>query len=174
MFYRLVAVAVSGLLAATLPAGAAAAQSISGQDLTPEGRAAYVALAGAANAFEVRAGEMALEKSRRPEVRELAEEMIDQHREAIEELLAAAESLGMETYEPGMMPFHWEWLRRLERASDSRFDRVYLDQRTEAHEMILEMHRNFAENGSEASLRTIAQEEASIAYRHLEQARALQ
>lgn len=159
--------------AAVLPV-AAIAQSTSGQDLTPDGRGAYVSVAGAVNGFEVRSGEIALTKARRPEVRQLAQTIVDAHRQGMERLIAAARERGIDASEPGLLPFQWSRLRRLERASGSRFDRVYVEQQIEAHEIAVELHRNFAENGDDPTLRAYAEAAAPVEQQHLDQARGLQ
>ena len=169
-----------GVLAATafalvpMPA-TAASQSTSGQDLTPEGRGAYIAVAGATDLFTVRSAEMAVEKARRPEVRDFAQTMLTDHRTAMEELGEAARSVGLEELmPPGMLPMHWDMLRDLEDASGSRFDEAYLDQQIEAHEIAVELHRNFAANGDNEQLKAHAAASLPMATRHLEEARRLE
>ena len=80
---RMLNIGLSIFAAAALP-GVASAQSMSGQDLSPDGRGAYVSVAGAMHAFQLRAGEIALGKAQRPEVRQFAQSMIDGHRQALE------------------------------------------------------------------------------------------
>ena len=169
---RMLAAAASVALLIATPF-AVGAQSTSGQDLTPEGRGAYVAVAGANNLFIVKAAEIAREKAQRPEVRQFAETMLAEHQEDIEQLLETARAAGLEAFPPGMMPMHWERLRRLERSSGSRFDRVYVDQQIEALEVALELHRNFFTNGNGTRLKTFAQAEWPEASERLEQARQL-
>lgn len=169
--FGVLAAAALGL--ATMPA-AADSQSTSGQDLTPEGRGAYVAVAGAADQFAIRSAEIALEKAARPEVRDFAETMLSEHRVALEQLGEAARSVGLaELLPPGMLPMHWDMLRDLEDATGSRFDEIYVDQQVEAHEIAVELHRNFAANGENAQLKETASATLPMATRHLEQAQQL-
>lgn len=160
-------------LALTMPA-VGEARSTSGQDLTPEGRAAYIAVAGAIDLFSVRSAEMVLEKNPGPEVRSFAETILAEHRASMEELGEAARSVGLgELMPPGMLPMHWDLLRDLEDTSASRIDRVYIDQQVEAHEIAVELHRNFIANGSDASMKAYAEAILPTASRHLERARQL-
>ena len=143
--------------ALTLAAAGAAAQSTSGQDLTPEGPGAYLSVAGAHDLFSIRSAELALAKARRPEVRALAETMLAEHRDAAERLAGAAREIGLERLlPPAMMPMHWDMLRDLDRASASRFDDVYLDRQVDAHEVAVELHRHFAANGAGERLKGLA------------------
>ena len=167
------ATAAAALALAFVPA-AAAAQSPSGQDLTPEGRGAYVAVAGATDLFAIRSAEIAIEKARRPEVRVFAQRMLSEHRSAMEQLGEAARSVGLaEMLPPGMLPMHWDMLRDLEDASSSRFDDRYVDQQVRVHEIAVELHRNYAQNGDSPALREIAETAAARASRHLAEVRAL-
>lgn len=166
--------AAAALTLATMPA-AAASQSTSGQDLTPEGRGAYVAVAGATDLFAIRSAEIAVENARRPEVRDFAQSLLTEHRSAMEQLGEAARMAGLEELlPPGMLPMHWNMLRDLEDASSSRFDVVYIDQQVEAHEVAVALHRNFAANGDDARLKQFATTTLPMATRHLEAARHLE
>lgn len=150
------------------------AQSISGQDLAPEGRAAFISLTGAINAFEMRSSEIALEKARRPEVRDYAQRIVTEHQQSTEQLKETVGESGREFLEPpAMLPVHWEELRDLEDASSRRFDREYVEQRIEWHEVAVELHRNFAANGSDPQLKAFAEAALPAETAHLEQARQL-
>lgn len=173
MSFRILSLAAA-LFAAAGFSGAAAGQSISRQNLTPDTRGAYVAVAAANDLYEQRAAEIALEKARRPEVRTVAETMLAEHRESHERLeeVARADGLG-QLFPVGMMPMHWEMLRRLERSSGSRFDGRYLEQQQTTHEVGLALHRNFAEAGDSEALKDFARETLPMVARHLERLRAL-
>lgn len=174
MRFSAIAAAAAAALFLETPAAAVAGDSPSGQDLTPEGRGAYVGVAGAIEVYAVRAAELALEKARRPEVRAFAEAMLADHRGSTERLDAAARAVGLsELLPPAMMPMHWAMLRRLERARGSRFDEIYVEQQVEAHETAVELYRNFAENGHGERLQAHAAAALPVAASHLEQARRL-
>ena len=167
-----------GVLAAAalaLAAPAAAAQSTSGQDLTPEGHGAYVAVAGATDLFAIQSAELAIEKARQPEIRTFAQTMLAEHRSALARLGEAAQAVGLsELLPPAMLPMHWDMLRDLGGASGSRFDDIYVDQQVEAHEVAVELHRNFAANGHNARRKDYAGTTLPMAIRHLAEARRLE
>ena len=175
MRQRLFATFAVAAIAIAAPQAPILAQSISGQDLTPEGRGAYLSLAGALDAYTIRSSELALENARRPEVRALAQKLITEHRQASERLKETAGDSGRAFLDPpAMLPFQWEWLRDLEDASSRRFDREYLEQQVEAHEVAVEMHRNFAANGSDAQLKAYAEAVVPTASGHLQEVRQLE
>ena len=170
---RFIATFAAAALALAAPAPNLA-QSRSGQDLTPEGRGAFISMAGAIDAFEIRSGEIALEKARRPEVRAFAQRMVTDHRRSTERLKEKIGESGREFLEPpAMLPLHWDELRDLEDASDRRFDSEYVEQRIESHEIAVELHRNFAANGSDAQLKAFAEEALPAETAHLDEARQL-
>ena len=174
MRMRVIAACAALTIGLVGPSAQSLAQSISGQDLTPEGRGAYITLAGAIDEFERRSAELALEKARRPEVKALAQDMVAEHRESAERLKDAAGSEARQYLEPpAMLPFQWEWLRDLEDSSSRRFDQEYVDQRVEAHEIAVALHRNYAANGSDAELRAFAEAAVPKASAHLAEARLL-
>ena len=142
-------------------------------DLTPEGRGAYVAVAGAFDLYEIRSAEIARQRTRNAQVRDFAERGTPDHRRITEQVLSAARGLGMDALPPAMMPMHWEMLRQLERVSASGFDELYARQQVRAHEMALELHRNYARNGDVPSLRSVAATAAPVIEQHLARARQL-
>jgi putative membrane protein len=74
---------------------------------------------------------------------------------------------------PAMLPMHWDMLRDLEDASSSRIDDDYIEQQVEAHEVAVELHRNFAANGQSPRAKAYAESMLPTATRHLERARQL-
>ena len=174
MRQRLFATFTIAAIAIAAPQTPILAQSISGQDLTPEGRGAFISLSGAIGAFEIRSAEIALEKARRPEVREYAQRMLTEHRRATEQLKEIVGESGREFLEPpAMLPFQWEMLRDLEDKSSRRFDGEYVEQRVESHEVAVNLHRNFAANGNDPSLQAFAEAALPAETGHLDQARLL-
>lgn len=168
------ALAVGGFVA-PVSIASASMQSTSGQDLTPNGRGAYLAVAGGHSLYEVRAAELALEKARSPEAREFAQMMLAEHRRLNERLTEVAQAVGLEAQmsPPAMLPMHWDLLRQLERRSGSRFDRAYLEQQVAMHEVAVALHSNFVTNGTDDRLKAFASEALPAVTRHLERARQL-
>ena len=153
---------------------AALTAPVAAQGPTPEGRGAYAAVAGANEAFQLRAAEIAVEKARSAAVRAYARTMLAEHRAAMARYEEAARAAGLEDHlPPGMSPEHWEMLRRLEERSGSRFDRTYVSQQVETHEDAIALHRNFAANGTGPRLLDFARVAAPAASRHLAAAQAL-
>lgn len=123
---------------------------------------------------EVQAGRLALEKARRPAVREFAAALVQAHAQAGDTLRAIARSKGVEVVaDPGL-------LQRAELATLRRLDYEDFDRRfvevfgIDAHEGALELFRKETAGGSDAELKRFAQQTLPMLERQLQGARRLQ
>jgi putative membrane protein len=153
---------------ATMPASMAAMPA----DMTPTTRAAYVPMAAASDLFEIQSSQLALTQAQKPAVRQFARMMIDHHTRTTAQLTAAATRAGVPP-QPALMPMQTEMLNQLQTAGQTDFDRVYIQQQTQAHEMALALHKNYARKGDTAALRRVASTAVPIVQRHLTRARQL-
>lgn len=174
---------------ATLLAAAAAALTLSGcqsmmggngalpamaaGDMTPEAALPYVMMAGASDLFEIESSRLAVQRARRPETRQYAQMLIQHHMQTSQQVMAAARASGLNPPPPRLLPMQQRMLTELRRASAGNFDAVYLRQQVPAHEMALALHRNSAERGDRAPLRTVAGTAVPIVTQHLQQARMM-
>lgn len=155
-----------GLVLATTAAGAAAPSADA-----PTERNAYLARAAASDLFEIQSSQVALKKSKRPDVREMANMLIKDHTNSTAQLTAAARSAGIAPPAPRLMPDQTQMMRRLQSASGAAFDRIYLQQQIPAHQKALALHQNYARNGDVPALRTVAGQIVPVVTKHLEHAR---
>lgn len=80
-----------------------------------------------ANLTEVKAGEMALQKSQNPDVKAFAQKMVDDHGAAMKELQTLAQSKGV-TLPTEMDAKHKRMTTSMEKLSAERFDKTYISQ----------------------------------------------
>ncbi len=80
-----------------------------------------------ANLAEIKAGEMALQKSQNPQVKEFAQKMVDDHGAAMKELQTLAQSKGV-TLPTEMDTKHKAMTTAMEKLSPERFDKTYISQ----------------------------------------------
>jgi putative membrane protein len=154
---RLLIVAAAGSLAIAAGAGAIAAQPMnSPAAATPTTRDAFVAMAGASDLYEIRSSQMAQKQSRNAAVRDFAGMMIRDHNSTTKQVVAAARSAGMSPPPPALTPMQQDMLDRLKGKSGADFDREYLSQQVQAHQMALALHQNYAANGDTPALRQVA------------------
>ncbi|MBS0295704.1 MAG: DUF4142 domain-containing protein [Proteobacteria bacterium] len=136
--------------AAEADIGPAAAATVvvvpSSRALSP---AEYVREASAGDLYEIQAGQLALQRSQSPEVRAVAQAMIDQHTQSTALITQAAAQQGLTPVSELPAPKQ-AMLERLRDAPDDQFDRLYTDQQVAAHMNAAALHEGFAQNGSGA------------------------
>ena len=142
-------------------------------DLTPEQRRPYVRMAAASDQFEIQSSQIALQRSRRPQVRSFAQMLNRHHRQTTRQLMRASQAAGMRAVPATLMPMQANMIRELNRARPRDFDRLFIDQQITAHEMALRLHQNYAADGDTPALRRTAQAAVPIIQQHLDEARRL-
>lgn len=141
-------------------------------DMTPNQRGAYVEMAAASDLFEIQSGQMAAQRGQSAAVRQFGTMLVDHHQRTTAQLSAAAAAAGtMPT--PDLMPMQVRMMTELRAASGSNFDRVFVRQQVQAHEMALALHSNYASNGDTPSLRAVASAATPVVRQHLDQARRM-
>ena len=134
----------------------------------------YVAKAAASDMYEIRSSELAMERARRPELREFARMLVADHRRTSELVMAAARADGLPPPPAMLEPAQRTMIRQLERARGGMaFDRAYANQQVIAHQQALALHRNYARRGDGPELRRVAASAVPIIEGHLMQARRL-
>jgi putative membrane protein len=66
-----------------------------------------------------------------------------------------------------------QMMAELRATSGANFDRVFVRQQVQAHEMALALHSNYAARGDTPALRAVASAAVPVVRQHLEQARGM-
>ena len=135
--------------------------------------AVYFALAASIDLYQVRAGELALERSGSDSHRAFARRMIEEHRGLASQLSMAGRRLDL--LPPNtVQPEQQGWLDQLAAtASAAQFDAAYRRQQLAAHEASYRAHYAFAYGGDSPTLRLVARSAAGIEQDHARQMRAM-
>ncbi len=157
---------------ATTEADMQADAAVAAGDMTPNQRGAYVEMAAASDLFEIQSGRMAAERGQSAGVRQYGSMLVDHHQRTTAQLSAAATASGVMPT-PDLMPMQAQMMAELRAARGAEFDRVFVRQQVQAHEMALALHTNYAANGDTPALRTVAAAAAPIVRQHLDQARSM-
>lgn len=146
------------------------AETYPASNLDPQ---SFVTNVAQSNQYEIDAARIALEKTRSNDVRDFANQMIEDHSKAAAKLKSAIEARGGELEIPSHPSDQQQAdLESLRDAED--FDSVYLQQQRRAHEKALSLLRGYA-NGSETSaLRSFADETATVVQGHLDRVRKIE
>lgn len=138
------------------------------QELSSEDRE-FMKKAAQAGIAEVRAGEMALEKSDNDDVREFAQRMIDDHSKATDKLkqLAKAKNETLPTEPTQQQKRTAEDLSELD---GEDFDAEYMDVQVSDHEKVIELFEDEIEDGSNSDVIAFAEKILPTLRKHLEMA----
>jgi putative membrane protein len=171
--FILAALAAATALGACAMDDAAAPPPGAPMDMAPTAAPAYVRMAAASDLFEIRSGTLARSRARSGDVRAFADMLVGDHTTTTQQLMLAARSAGLNPPPPMLMPMQRDMMARLNAASGADFDRIFLDEQVQAHQMALQLHQNYAQSGDVPALRTVAQTAVPVIQGHLERARAL-
>lgn len=133
----------------------------------------YLALAGAGDIFEITSSQMAIQRSRNPDVRRFATMLIDHHSRTTNLALAAAKAGGVMADPAVLTPEQRAMIDELLAAPAAGFDLTYLRQQVPAHQQALALHSGYASSGDVDTLRTTARGAVPIVQSHLVQAQRL-
>ena len=141
--------------------------------MTPTTRDAFVRMAAASDLYEIRSGQLAQTRTQNAGIRDFAGMLIRDHTNTTSQVMAAAQASGMPPITPALMPMQQDMLNRLERASGAAFDREFLTQQVQAHQMALALHSNYASSGDTPALRQVAATAAPVVQQHLDHVRSM-
>jgi putative membrane protein len=116
----------------------------------------FVTKASIAGKFEIETSKLALEKSKNAEVKGFAQQMINDHTKADEELKATIAE-GKINVKPAkeLDEKHQKKLDELKKEADD-FDKEYLKAQESAHEEAVSLFGDYAKDGDNASLKAFA------------------
>jgi putative membrane protein len=135
--------------------------------------AAYLARVASIDLYQVRAGELALQRSGSEGNRGFARRMIEEHRGLAAQLSMAGRRLDL--LPPNtLQPEHQGWLDQLAATtSAAQFDATYRRQQMVAHDVSYRAHYAFAYGGDSPTLRLVARSAAGIEQEHGRQMRTM-
>jgi putative membrane protein len=130
----------------------------------------YLKASAEGDAFEIKGGRMALEKSHDSEVRKLARTLIKDHKKSLHETEAIASSLGVKVDAKPSPSQQWE-LSIVETKSGRSFDRWYAKLEVKDHKQDITEAQEERHNGTNSRVRVSAREEIPDLRKHLALAR---
>lgn len=135
----------------------------------------YVNGAGAADLFEVKASQLALERSTNPAIREFAQHMVNAHTDSTAKLKKTLVGENVDLSPPTKLePEKQELLDQLTNASVEDFNALYARLQVQGHEEALGLHEEYAKVGNNDTLRKFADEMTAHVKNHLEQAKRIE
>lgn len=156
--------------AASVPVGQTAAAAMGANMVS-----AYVPNAAMGDMYEIQAADIALERSKNAQVRELAQMIKADHTVASEAFKVAAPQAAPDVQLPTELDERRKGLiDNLRSATAADFDKTYIDQQVAAHQEAVTLHRGFSDNGEAPALAQHARTVLPKIEAHLQKAQAIQ
>jgi putative membrane protein len=152
--------------AASSAVGAASAATLG---RTTEG---FVTNAAISDMYEIEAGRMASTMAKNPELKKFGQQMVTDHTKMSADLKKAAASAQGVTIPTAMDERRQGMIDNLKQAGD-KFDEVYREQQTAAHQEALTLAQTYAEAGDNAALKAHAAKGAPMIENHLQMVRSM-
>lgn len=135
----------------------------------------YVRKAADSDMYEMTSSKFVLGRSKNPEVRRYAQEMIRHHGMTTAELKRAVKQ-SRSPKPPTKLSTESEGLLAQLRTSGqgANLDRTYLDQQAQSHQKAWALHKGFHQTGTDQPLRAAAGKAVPIVEQHLREVRMLQ
>ena len=134
----------------------------------------YMATAGSSDQFEIQSGQLAMQMSQNPAVRNFAYMLITDHGRSTQTVVAAAQSARIMPPPPALLPQHQAMLDQLRAAgAGPNFDLTFKQIQTGAHQEALQLHQNYAAGGDVPALRAAAGQIVPVVQMHLSHAQML-
>ena len=136
----------------------------------------FIAQAAATDAFERQAGQLAEQRSQNADVREYGAMMSRVHADTTAKLLAVLDKdhLPKPSKTPSPDPTQAKQLTDLVNAPKAQFDRAYMHTQVTAHRLALALMQDYAANGDNPDLKTLAADTEGLVQRHLDMAQMLE
>lgn len=109
-----------------------------------------------ANMFEIQSSRIALNRSRNPEVKLFANQMIQEHGADAAELNSVAKLQNL-TVPIQLNPKHQKMVDQLNSAAEDAFDATFIRLQTEEHMGVINMLKRYSKNGENEAVRAFAQ-----------------
>ena len=143
--------------------------------MVPAGMATaiYVPAAASGDLLEIQAGQLALQRSCDPTVRDYAQHIIGDHTRLSNDMAAAIQAAGLPPAPRLLAPPHQAAFDRLAAATGPAFEAEFRDGQIAAHQEALALHQGYAQDGEHAPLRAVAATAIPVIQTHLDHAHRL-
>lgn len=133
----------------------------------------YVEGATRADMFEVKASQLALQRSQDPAVRQFAQQMVSEHTDATNKLKLEINKAKIDVDAPEDLDTEQQaMLDKLMNVGTEDFNKMYMSLQIAGHEEALQLHSKFAQSGTD-TFRTFARTMTTHAKEHLDQAKRI-
>ena len=136
----------------------------------PTDATGFARAVAASDLFEIESAKIAADKGGSAEVKAFAKQLRTDHEKSTADLkAAAAKATPTVTVTPALDAEKQRMLNQLKGANGADFDRVFIDQQTNAHQKALAMLQDYVGKGDSQPLKDFASKAATVVEGHLDQ-----
>ena len=132
----------------------------------------FAVVAASSSLLEIRSSEQALTKATNQEVKNFAQQMINEHQKGYQEL-KMMQNAKNQTVSTELLPKHQRWYSKLMAEDPKEFDDEYMELQVEAHREAVELFDNAAKGHQDNELRAYAEKTLPNLRMHLETAKRI-
>ena len=136
---------------------------------------AYVTAAGQSDQFEIQEGKLAERMGHSAKVRAFGRQMVEDHMKSTQQVMAAAQTSGMpEMPPPPLTSDQQQMIAQLQASSGADFDRTYVQQQMQSHQMALALQQGYAQSGTDPNLKGTAMKIVPVVEHHIQELQTMQ
>ena len=128
----------------------------------------FIENATVGNQFEISAGRLALQNSISDDVKQFAQQMVDDHTDIGDQLKSVISSSVQDEKQPTppLDDKHQKILDDLQKASTKDFDKKYIKSQADAHSDAVSLFKDYADSGKDKALKDFAAQVLPMIERH--------
>ena len=136
---------------------------------------AYVTAAGQSDQFEIQEGKMAESMGQSAKVRRFGRQMVADHMKSTRDIMGAAMASGMPSMAPPPLSAdQQQMIAQLQATSGAAFDRTYVQQQMQSHQMALQVQQGYAQSGTDPNLKGAATKIVPVVEHHIQELQTMQ
>lgn len=116
----------------------------------------FIRKAAVGNEFEIESSKLALQKSQNDNIQHFAQQMVDDHGKAGEDLTATAAKANLGAPNMALDHKHQRMLDKLNAATGTEFDRLYLKEQVKAHDEAVSLFKDYSQHGDNDAMKSFA------------------
>ncbi|PSB30266.1 DUF305 domain-containing protein [Stenomitos frigidus ULC18] len=132
----------------------------------------FAAKAAQSDMTEIQTSQLALKRSQNPQVKQFAQEMIQQHTQSSSKLKPLAAQKGI-TLPKSLGTENQALLTQLTKLSGKQFDQAYMSGQAKAHAKTQAVYQNELKQGQDADMKAFAREVLPVVTAHLRMAQSM-
>lgn len=133
----------------------------------------FIRQAAEGGQFEVASGEIVQQKSENAQVKQFAQQLVQDHTDANNQLVQAAQQAGTSVPSVTLQKKHGDIISDLRRQSGDQLDRRFVNAQITAHQETIQLFDKYSKEGDNAQIKQFAQATLPKLRQHLDHAKEL-